>query len=207
MLAQRSTAERSVIDVAALPEVVFGHRALTWWGTVGFAVIEGWTLALCVVSYFYLRRNFVEWPPLGTRNPSLLIPTINLVLMLVSLAPAEWIKRKSRELDTRAVTIGLIICSLFAIVFCVLRWYEFTALNTRWDSNAYGSAAWTTVGFHATLLIVEAAEVLGVTAIFLTRRVEEKHYADAEDVALYWYFLIGSWIPIYVILYLLPRWW
>ena len=33
--------ERAVADVSTLPTVVFGERNLGWWGTVGFAVIEG----------------------------------------------------------------------------------------------------------------------------------------------------------------------
>ena len=40
---------RAVDDVAHLPDSAFGHRDLMWWGTVGFMVIEGFTLALGAV--------------------------------------------------------------------------------------------------------------------------------------------------------------
>ena len=43
-----------------------------WWGTLGFMVIEGWTLALLAAMYFYIRQNFLTWPPLRTPLPSLL---------------------------------------------------------------------------------------------------------------------------------------
>ena len=43
-----------------------------WWGTVGFMTIEGWTIALLVAAYLYLRQNYEAWPPLRTPNPSLL---------------------------------------------------------------------------------------------------------------------------------------
>ena len=34
---------------------------------------------------------------------------------------------------------------------------------------------------------------------------EEKHFSDASDTAFYWYFFVGSWIPLYLTLYLSPR--
>ena len=55
--------------------------------------------------------------------------------------------------------IGLIL------VMCVLRFYEFRALKVRWDTSAYGSAAWAVVFSHTALLVLEAAETLTITAL------------------------------------------
>ena len=54
---------RAVADVASLPTTTFGNRGILWWGTLGFIVIEGSTLAICALTYFYLRKNFYTWPP------------------------------------------------------------------------------------------------------------------------------------------------
>jgi hypothetical protein len=80
-----------------------------WWATVGFMVVEGWTLALCVAAYLYLRQNFETWPPLRTPYPSLLIPTINLVLLLISVWPAYMAQKASKKLDERRVRLWLTI--------------------------------------------------------------------------------------------------
>jgi heme/copper-type cytochrome/quinol oxidase subunit 3 len=199
--------ERAVIDVSDLPTVVFGHRGLIWWGTLGFMLIEGITLSLCIVSYFYLRRNFVVWPPHGTPNPDLLVPTLALVVMLVTVVPAHVADKSAKRFDRRGVIIALGVSAVLALVLLVLRWFEFRALNTRWDSNAYGSIAWTTLGLHASLLVIEAGEVIGTIALFLIGPIRKSHFSDAEDIALYWYFIVGSWIPLYLMLYLVPRWW
>jgi cytochrome c oxidase subunit 3 len=130
---------RPTIDVSELPTVVFGSRDLMWWGTLGFIVIEGFTLAVAAVTYLYLRRNFVGWPPLGTEYPSVLLPTWSAALYLVSLAPAVWVARAAKRLDRGAVGVGLVILSVIAVVFCVLRWFEFVALNVKWNTNAYGT--------------------------------------------------------------------
>jgi heme/copper-type cytochrome/quinol oxidase subunit 3 len=199
--------ERAVLDVSDLPSVVFGHRGLLWWGTLGYVLAEGVTLALSAAAYFYLRRNFVVWPPHGTPKPDLLLPTIALGIGLVSTVPAYFTDHFAKKLERRGALISLGVLTVFSIVLLVLWGYQFGALNTRWDSNAYGSVTWTILGLHATLLIIEVGELLGMTGIFVFGPLWAKHYSDAEDVAMYWYFIIGIWVPLYVILFLVPYWW
>lgn len=196
---------RAESSVAALPTVTFGHRSLMWWGTLGFMVIEGWTVALLVVSYLYLRQNYETWPPLRTPHPSLLIPTINLVLMFVSLVPMYLAGAAARKLDEPGVKRWLVISSIVATPIAVLRWWELWALNVRWDTNAYGSAAWVIVGFHTSLLLLDVVDTLGLTLFYFLRQMPLKAFSDTTDNTFYWYFTIGIWIPIYLIVYVGPR--
>jgi heme/copper-type cytochrome/quinol oxidase subunit 3 len=196
---------RAAGDVRELPSVVFGSRSLMWWATLGFMVIEGWTVALLVVSYLYLRQNFEAWPPLRTPYPSLLIPTINLALMLVSIVPAVNVQRAAKRLDAFGVRRWLVVMSVLAVAISVLRWWELWALNTRWDTNAYGSAAWTIVGFHYSLLLLDTVDTLGATLFWFVRQMPVKSFSDTSDNSFYWYFTVGIWIPIYLIVYVGPR--
>jgi cytochrome c oxidase subunit I+III len=191
-------------DVSALPTTTFGHRNLGWWATLGFVAIEGTTLFICAVSYFYLRRNFQHWPPYGTPRPDLLAPAIQVALMLLSWWPMRLADKAARRLDLAAVRRWLVVLTLFAIAFCVVRWFELQALHTRWDSNAYGSIAWMTLIFHATLLVVEAAEVATMAAMFLLTQPGERLFSDASDTAVYWYFMTGAWIVLAAMVYLVP---
>jgi cytochrome c oxidase subunit 3 len=192
-------------SVAELPTVTFGHRSLMWWGTLGFMTIEGWTTALLVACYFYLRQNFAAWPPLRTPVPSLLIPSINLAMMLISIIPAWLVERAGKRLDPLPMRRWLVVSSVFGVAILVLRWYELWALNVRWDTNAYGTAAWTLVGFHATLLLLDVADTIGLTAFLFIKRMPAKTFSDAADNSFYWYFTVGLWIPLYLIVYVGPR--
>lgn len=192
-------------DVAELPTVTFGHRSLMWWGTLGFMVIEGWTTALLVVSYLYLRQNYDAWPPLRTRYPSLLIPTINLAIMLVSFVPTYLAALAAKRLEEAAVKRWLVISSVVIAPIVVLRWWELWAINTRWDTNAYGTAAWVIVGFHTSLLILDVADTWGLTLFYFIKRMPLKAFSDTADNSFYWYFTVGIWIPIYLIVYVGPR--
>jgi heme/copper-type cytochrome/quinol oxidase subunit 3 len=199
------SAPRAVLDAAHLPTTVFGHRSHMWWGTLGFMLIEGTTLFVCVASYFYLRLNFPTWPPEHTLLPALLWPTVHVGVMLASIVPMSLADRAAHRLDLAGVRRWMLVCCGFAVAFLFLRWQDFLALNVRWDTNAYGSIAWATAGFHGTILLLQVIETLIFTLFLHGKNVEEKHFSDTSDTAFYWYFLTGSWIPLYLTLYLSPR--
>ena len=109
------------------------------------------------LSYFYLRRNFSTWPPEHVFRPALTAAAIQAGLMLPSNIPMVAVDRAARRLDLGTVRAGLLVCSVLAVVMCVVRAFEFEPLNVRWDSNAYGSVAWATVVTHGTLLLLETS--------------------------------------------------
>ena len=205
MITHTAVEQQSLGDVADLPTVTFGHRTLMWWGTLGFMVIEGWTLAILAAGYFYVRQNFFTWPPPQVPYPSLLIPTIGLVVMLASMAPAYLAAQAARRLDEGRVRFWLTVSSVIALGIPVLRWYELWALNVRWDSNAYGSAAWLLVGTHASLLLLDVADTVGIALFYWVKKMPVKAMSDVVDNSFYWYFMVLSWVPLYLIVYVGPR--
>jgi cytochrome c oxidase subunit 3 len=197
-------AARAVADVRHLPRNVFGHRALMWWGTMGFIVIEGTTLFICAVTYFYFRQNFTTWPPERIFRPGLVAPALQVLVMVLSMIPMRWADRAAHRLDLRAVRSGMLLCSVSIVVMCVLRLFEFRALNVRWDSSAYGSAAWGVVFAHTTLLVLEAAETLALTVLVFEDQVEDRDLSGISDNAVYWFFLTGVWVLLAAAVYLSP---
>lgn len=193
------------VDVSSLPTTTFSHRSLAWWGTLGFMVVEGTTLFIAVVAYFYLSRNYQTWPPEHIVQPSLLWPTVQVVLLLASLVPTGLADRAAYRIDLVKLRQWLLVTLVFELASVAVRWQEFLSLNVRWDTNAYGSSAWTLVGFHTTLLLADVIETAVLIALLFSKRRLDRHYSDATDVTFYWYFLVATWIPIYVIVYLGPR--
>ena len=193
------------LDVTGLPEVVFGHRAIAWWGTVAFMVIEGTTLLVSIATYFYLRRNFDAWPPPPTPSPDLAIPTINLIVLLAMMVPMAIVHHAAKQFDRARVQRWLGVALLLGVTVVVLRIFEFDALDTRWDSHAYGSVVWVLVGLHSTLLGVDIAESIGFLLVMRSADLKPQHFSDVEDASLYQYFLSLSWVPVYLVVFLGPR--
>jgi heme/copper-type cytochrome/quinol oxidase subunit 3 len=195
---------RVAASAANLPTTTFGHRSMAWWGTLGFIVIEGSTLVICAMCYLYVKQNFPTWPPENILRPSLTAAAVQAGLMLLSNVPMFLVDRAARRLDLTTVRSGMVIMSLLSVVMCVLRTLEFQALHVRWDSSAYGSVAWATLVGHGTLLLVETAETLVLTALVYSPNLEQRDISAVSDNALYWYFMTGVWIPLAGLVFLSP---
>lgn len=196
---------RPVLDVSDLPSVVYGPRVITWWGTTGFMAAEAATLSACLAAYYYLLRNVPTWPPARTALPDLLIPTLSLVVLIASLVPCYLFANAAKKLDRVATQRWLWIAVLMMLAATALRFLEFGALNVRWDANAYASVTWAIVVAHFTLLLADMLET-AVFAVMVTRGDAPDRFLPgvAED-AFYSYFMVASWIPCFVTIYLVPR--
>jgi cytochrome c oxidase subunit I+III len=194
-----------VLDVSGLPTYAYGHRSILWWGTLAFCLIEATGFALAVMAYFYLRNKAVSWPP-NLGPPQLVWGTVNTVLLLASCLPNHWAKKAAEEEDLRRVRIWLLVCLAFGIAFTVVRWFEFPALGVGWDTNAYGSVVWMLLALHTLHIVTDVADTAVLTALMFTRYGREgKRFVDVSENAFYWYFVVLTWLPIYAVIYLVPR--
>jgi cytochrome c oxidase subunit III len=186
--------------VAGLPTVVFSHRSLMWWGTLSMMAIEGTFFGLALMAYFYLRSHQDTWP-VTSLAPDLLWGTCNTVLMMLSLAPALLAQRAAERLDLRAVRLWLWVGVAFGLGFVGIRAMEFAALNVRWDSNVYGSVVWLLLGLHTIHIVTDLIDTMVLTALFHAGPLDGKRFVDVSENSFYWYFVVGSWLPFYLVIY------
>jgi cytochrome c oxidase subunit 3 len=197
--------ERAVADLSGLPMHGLGSASLTWWGTLGFMLLEGTGFALGVGMYLYLQSIAPEWP-LGASPPGLGPGTALTAVLFISLIPNYFIPRWAERQEMRKIRIALIVMTAFGVAPLILRWFEFRALNVGWDSNAYGSIVWTLLGLHTTHLITDLGDTIVLLVLMLTRHgSNRRRFGDAQDNALYWNFVVATWVPIYVCIYWIPR--
>jgi cytochrome c oxidase subunit III len=193
------------IDVRTLPARAFGPRTTIWWGVLGLLTIEGTMFGILVASYFYLTKNFSAWPPLGTPPPDLGAGTANMILLLASVWPMRVAHRAAFVERRRSIVLALAVCTAVGLVALVLRFFEFRAMHIRWDTNAYGSIVWTTLGMHTGHLISSTLENILLMVLMRAGPVEAKHFVDTNVNAVYWYFVVFAWLPIYCVVYFAPR--
>jgi heme/copper-type cytochrome/quinol oxidase subunit 3 len=196
---------RANIDVSSLPTFAFGHRPLTWWCTWSLILMEGGMFVVLFAVYFFLRTPVPDWPP-GVAHPQPFWGTVNLLVILASCLPNHRAKKAAESLDLRGVRLWLAVMLLFAAVATAVRFVEFGYLNCRWDQNAYGSVVWVSMGTHLLHLVTDLLDTVVLLALFLVGPLEGKRFVDASENALYWYFVVALWVPLYVIIYWVPRW-
>jgi heme/copper-type cytochrome/quinol oxidase subunit 3 len=167
-------------------------------------MIEAMAFALAIGAYFYLRTRVTHWPP-NALPPEHLWGAINTVVLLVSCIPNELARRAADRVDLSKVRVWMVACILFGSVFNGVRVLEFMALNTRWDSSAYGSIVWLLLGLHTTHIVTDFLDTLVLTVLMFTGPVEERRFVDVSENSGYWYFVVISWLPIYGVIYWAPR--
>jgi cytochrome c oxidase subunit 3 len=194
---------REGIHVGGLPTYVYGRGSMMWWGTMGLMLIESTVFALTIVTYFYLRSHSNVWPM--SPPPRQLWGAASTAIMLTSVLPNFLAKRAAEREDLPAVRLWMLVCLAFALAFLVSRAFEFGALNTRWDSNAYGSVVWMLLALHTTHLVTDTVDSGVLAVLMFTGPLEGKRFVDVSENAVYWYFVVASWLPIYAVIYWAPR--
>ena len=194
-------------DLAQLPTHGFSHRALTFWGIIAFFLIEGTAFLMAIASYFFLMNQEQVWPPPPSAPPNLFAGTLFTILILLSEIPNTIGKRAAEKGKLRLLRRLLLLDVAIGVVLLALRAWEFTSLNVLWYDNAYGSIIWALLLLHAIHFITDWGDTIVLTFLMHGEHgVEGRRFVDVSENCLYWRFVWLSWLPIYVLIYWLPRW-
>jgi cytochrome c oxidase subunit III len=195
-----------VEDLSRIETHAFGHRSLTWWGVIGFIVIEGIFFAMMFAAYFFLMSHEQEWPPEPRLPPDLLAGTLFTILIVASEIPNNWVKRAAEGMDTGKVRRLIWIPAAIGTILLVVRGFEFNSLNLLWTENAYASVIWGLLFIHTLHLATDWADTLVLAILVQTPEGEEpRKMVDVEENSFYWRFVWISWLPVYLLIYWLPR--
>src|SRR3954447_22983003 len=127
MTNEQTIADRPTINVSDLPSMGWDQRAPLWWGNLWGLTIETAVFGILVTIYFSVAMNLSPFPPpradelpvLYDSAPDLLFPTIVLIVMLLSLAPAIWLDISARRLDETAVILASVTTLVFNIALII----------------------------------------------------------------------------------------
>jgi heme/copper-type cytochrome/quinol oxidase subunit 3 len=182
-----------------------GPRNLVWWGNMGFMAIEATAFALAVGAYLYLQSRSPSWPPPGDAMPGLLCSTIFTAWLVASAVPNFWVSRQARRKNAVKTRWGALTMALLGLVLLGLRAFELAALPVSWQHDAYGSAVWMLMVLHTSHLVTELGETAVQCTWLFTHEIGDDQFSDVQNNCEYWNFVILAWLPLYFILYILPR--
>ena len=193
-------------DLADLPTHKFGPSSLTWWGIIAFMVIEGGFFMLTFAAYFFLMGHEQGWPPEGRQAPDVLAGTLFTIVIILSEIPNTMIKKAARAGDIAAIRRLILVMTAVGAILLVIRGFEFNNLNCRWTDDAYGSIIWALLLLHTTHLITDWGDTVVLGALIYTPvAYEGRRQVDVDENSLYWRYVWLLWLPIYLMIYWVPR--
>ena len=193
-------------DVADLPTHKFGPSSLTWGGIIGFMVSEGTFFALAFASYFFLMGHEQGWPPEARQAPNLLWGTLFLVVILLSEIPNTMIKKAAHERDVPTIRALMAVMVGIGVVLLIIRGFEFNNLNCRWTDDAYSSIVWAILLLHTTHILTDWGDTVVLWFLMMTDvGWEGRRLVDTDENCMYWRYVWLLWIPVYLLIYWVPR--
>ena len=193
-------------DLADVPTHKFGPSSLTWWGIIAFMVIEGGFFMLTFAAYFFLMGHEQGWPPEGRQAPDVLAGTLFTIVIILSEIPNTMIKKAARAGDIPAIRRLILVMTAVGAILLVIRGFEFNSLNCRWTDDAYGSIIWALLLLHTTHLITDWGDTVVLGALMYTPvAYEGRRQVDVDENSLYWRYVWLLWLPIYLMIYWVPR--
>jgi heme/copper-type cytochrome/quinol oxidase subunit 3 len=88
----------------------------------------------------------------------------------------------------------------------IIRGFEFNSLNVLWYDNAYGSIIWALLVLHTSHIATDWGDTIVLWRLMKTEHGQDpRRFVDTDENALYWRFVWLSWLPIYALIYWVPR--
>ena len=193
-------------DLSELPTHAFSYRSLTWWGIIAFMVIEGVAFAMAIAAYFFLMSHEQQWPPDPWQAPGLVAGTLFTLVMLASEIPNTMIKKAAEKYEVEKVRELLLWPVAIGALLLVIRGFEFNSLNVLWYDNAYGSILWALLLLHTAHMATDWVDTIVLWRLMQTpHKKDPRRLVDVEENSLYWRFVWITWLPIYLLIYWVPR--
>jgi cytochrome c oxidase subunit 3 len=123
----------------------------------------------------------------------------------VSGIPNQLAARAAVREDLAAVRLWMLVCLAFGVAFQIVRALEFSALNTHWSNNAYGSIVYALLTLHTVHMVTDFVDTAVLSVLMFTGPLTGRRFVDISENTGYWWFVVGAWLPIYFTLYLVPR--
>jgi heme/copper-type cytochrome/quinol oxidase subunit 3 len=169
-------------------------------------VIEGAAFAMAFAAYFYFMAQGRGWPPAEHRPPGLVAGTLFTIIILVSELPNSKIKQAALKGNIAGMRRLMPVMVGVGAVLLVVRGFEFDSLNVLWTDNAYGSIIWMLLVLHTTHILTDWFDTVVLWVLMRTELGHEpRHFEDVDENAIYWRYVWLMWLPIYLMIYWVPR--
>lgn len=173
-------------------------------GMLFFVACELMFFAALVSAQFVVRGSAAEWPPID--QPRLpLFTTAGNTLVLLASGVLLWMSARMmnasapREAVSKYLRWSVWLGALFVMVQG-MEWLRLIHFGLTLQSSSYGSFFYLIIGAHAAHAVAALALLVHVYHTFAKGTMRVQRFWAAQ---VFWYFVVGLWPFLYVLVYLL----
>lgn len=178
-------------------------------GFVGMACLilaEAAIFVIFVVAYiFYIGKSLTGPTPKEVLD----LPILTTICLLSSSLTVHASVSALRQSKTRLCSLWLAATVLLGGIFLLGTAHEWYGLIYKHGltikTNLFGTTFYSLVGLHATHVVVGLI-LLSLALLFSVRgEMKEHHSEKLEVLSLYWHFVDGVWVVVFLVVYVLGR--
>ena len=177
-------------------------------GMLTFLASESAFFGTLIMVYLYNLGTVTDGPysPGKMLNLPLALPgTICLLLSSVTVHFAAAKLHQKKDAAFRLLWLATMVLGIVFLGGTALEWRDMIGSGFTIQTNLFGSAYFTLVGFHAAHVTVGIVLLGLVLALGRRTRVLKKHEVFAEVVSWYWHFVDGVWVVVFSVVYVFGR--
>jgi cytochrome c oxidase subunit 3/cytochrome o ubiquinol oxidase subunit 3 len=196
-------------DTAVIPQNATEPWELPSRGVVGMACLilaEAAIFVIFVIAYiFYLGKSITGPSPRDLLHLPIFTSICLLSSSLTVHAAVSALRRGKQSFCSLWLAVTVLLGTIF-LAGTAHEWYDLI-VNHQFSirTNLFGTTFYSLVGLHATHVVVGLL-MLSLALLFSLRREMTEHHSERLEVlSLYWHFVDGVWVVVFLVVYVFGR--
>ena len=169
-------------------------------------IAESAIFIIFIVAYVYYIGKSLSGPMPAQVLELPILGTICLLSSSITVHSAVSALRKANSGGCTAWLGATVLLGAMFLMSTAREWYHLihdVGLTIR--TNLFGTTFYSLVGLHATHVVVGLIMLTITLALALSGRVKEAHAERLEVLSIYWHFVDGVWVVVFLVVYVLGR--
>jgi heme/copper-type cytochrome/quinol oxidase subunit 3 len=174
-------------------------------GLLIFLGTEAMFFAGLISAFLILRAGSGVWPPPGQPRLPAAVTAINTLVLFFSAYTMHRAVPAVRSDNQKALVNWLAVTGALGTIFLGVQgaeWLRLVNFGLTLTSSNYGATFYTLIGFHGLHVFAAVIVLLIVLSRAARRRYSAQNHTGLELCRLYWFFVVGIWPVLYVLVYL-----
>ena len=172
-------------------------------GMLLFIISEVMIFGAFFTAYFFIRVvTHDPWPAPGTEIPTA-ATGVNTAILMVSSLTIHWALVSIKKGNRYGLKAGMVLTFLLGLSFLFLQVNEYVHLGWAPHDSAQATIFYSLTGLHGAHVFVGLCALLIVSIRSFRGHYSPEHHQGMEVPGIYWHFVDGMWIIVYLALYVL----
>ncbi len=184
-------------------------------GMIFLLATEVMFFAGLISAYIVNRAGIMVWPPYGQPRLPVEVTAVNTAVLIVSAVTIFLFKRNFKSnlacwhtgFKTKKNSLKLlIITTILGGVFIIVQgteWVKLIHYGLTTTSSLYGAFFYVLIGAHALHVVAGLAILLYLFTALKNSSSPEVARNKITVCSMYWYFVVGIWPILYILVYLM----